>query len=134
MESWRATLGGLGGVNPDLRAFVLTRASYPGGQRYAATWTGDNSATWNHLRLTTPMLENLGLSGFALSGADVGGFAVTPQQDLLTKWLEISAFQPIDRDHARKGTVDQEPWVGGADAESIQRRFTEKPCRRIPYT
>jgi alpha-glucosidase len=26
---------------------------YAGGQRYAATWTGDNSATWNHLRLTT---------------------------------------------------------------------------------
>jgi alpha-glucosidase len=133
MENSRATFNGLQQLNPDLRPFVLTRASYAGGQRYAATWTGDNSATWNHLRLTTPMLENLGLSGFALSGADVGGFAGTPQQDLLTKWLEISAFQPIDRDHAEKGTGDHEAWVGGAEPESIRRRFIEERYRLMPY-
>jgi len=112
---------------------VLTRASYAGGQRYAATWTGDNSSTWNHLRLTTPMLVNLGLSGFALSGADVGGFAGTPQPELLTKWLEIASFQPIDRDHTEKWTGDQEPWVGGPEAKSIRRRFIEERYRLMPY-
>ncbi len=114
MENSRATFEGLNLIDPDLRPFVLTRATYAGGQRYAATWTGDNSSTWNHLRLTTPMLENLGLSGFAFSGADVGGYAGTPPPELLTKWIEIAAFQPIDRDHTEKGTGDQEPWVGGA--------------------
>src|SRR5260221_827387 len=133
MENSRATFDGLKQLNPDLRPFVLTRAAYAGGQRYAATWTGDNSATWNHLRLTTPMLENLGLSGFALSGADVGGFAGTQQQDLLTKWLEIASFQPIDRDHAEKWTGDHEPWVGGAEPESIRRRFIEERYRLMPY-
>jgi alpha-glucosidase len=133
MENSRATFDGLKRLNPDLRPFVLTRASYAGGQRYAATWTGDNSATWNHLRLTTPMLENLGLSGFALTGADVGGFAGTPQQDLLTKWLEIASFQPIDRDHAEKGTGDHEPWIGGTEPESIRRRFIEERYRLMPY-
>ena len=133
MENSRATFEGLKKINPDSRPFVLTRATYAGGQRYAATWTGDNSSTWNHLRLTTPMLENLGLSGFALSGADVGGFAGTPQQDLLTKWLEIAAFQPIDRDHTEKGTGDQEPWVGGPEPESIRRRFIEERYRLMPY-
>jgi alpha-glucosidase len=120
-------------LNPELRPFVLTRASYAGGQRYAATWTGDNSSTWNHLRLTTSMLKNLGLSGFALTGADVGGFAGTPQRDLLTKWFEIGAFQPIDRDHTEKGSGDQEPWVGGAEAEAIRRRFIEERYRLMPY-
>jgi alpha-glucosidase len=132
-ENSRATFEGLQHLNPDLRPFVLTRASYAGGQRYAATWTGDNSSTWNHLRLTTPMLENLGLSGFALSGADVGGYAGTPQPDLLTKWLEIASFQPIDRDHTEKGTGDQEPWVGGPEAESIRTRFIEERYRLLPY-
>ena len=77
MENSRATYDGLRALDPDMRPFVLTRATYAGGQRYAATWTGDNSSSWNHLRMTTPMLENLGLSGFAFSGADVGGFAGT---------------------------------------------------------
>jgi alpha-glucosidase len=133
MQNSRATVEGLQHLNPDLRPFVLTRASYAGGQRYAATWTGDNSSTWNHLRLTTPMLENLGLSGFAFSGADVGGFAGTPQPDLLTKWIEIASFQPIERDHAEKGTGDHEAWVGGAEPESIRKRFIEERYRLMPY-
>ena len=133
MENSRATYEGLLSLKPDQRPFVLTSATYAGGQRYAATWTGDNSATWNHLRLTTPMLLNLGLSGFGMSGADVGGFAGTPQPDLLTKWLEIAAFQPIDRDHTAKGTADQEPWVHGPQHEDIRRRYIEERYRLMPY-
>jgi alpha-glucosidase len=133
MQNTRATYEGLLKLKPDQRPFVLTRASYAGGQRYAATWTGDNSSTWNHLRMTTPMLLNLGLSGFAIAGADVGGFAGTPQPDLLTKWLEIAAFQPIDRDHTMKDSGDQEPWAHGLTHESIRRRFIEERYRLMPY-
>lgn len=133
MENSRATFEGLLKLDPDTRPFVLTRATYAGGQRYATTWTGDNSSSWNHLRITTPMLENLGLSGFAFSGADVGGFAGTPSTELLTKWLEVAAFQPIDRDHTEKGSGDQEPWVGGPEQEAIRRRFIEERYRLLPY-
>jgi alpha-glucosidase len=133
MENARATYEGLLHLDPDTRPFVLTRATYAGGQRYAVTWTGDNSSSWNHLRMTTPMLENLGLSGFAFSGADVGGYAGTPSTDLLTKWFEVGAFQPIDRDHTEKGTGDQEPWVGGPEPEAVRRRFIETRYQLLPY-
>jgi alpha-glucosidase len=133
MQNSRATFEGLRTIDPDIRPFVLTRATYAGGQRYAATWTGDNSSSWNHLRLATPMLENLGLSGFAFSGADVGGFAGTPSPELLTKWIEVGTFQPIDRDHTEKGTGDQEPWVGAPDQEAIRRRFIETRYQLMPY-
>lgn len=133
MQNTRATYEGLLKLKPDQRPFVLTRASYAGGQRYAATWTGDNSSTWNHLRMTTPMLLNLGLSGFGMSGADVGGFAGTPQPGLLTKWLEMGTFQPIDRDHTAKGTGDQEPWVHGTTQEAIRKRYIEERYRLMPY-
>ena len=133
MENSRATFEGLRKLAPHYRPFVLTRATYAGGQRYAVTWTGDNSSSWNHLRLATPMLENLGLSGFAFSGADAGGYAGTPTPELLTKWLEVAAFQPIDRDHTEKGTGDQEPWVGGPEHEAIRRHFIENRYRLMPY-
>jgi alpha-glucosidase len=133
MENARATYEGLLALEPELRPFVLTRAAYAGAQRYGVTWTGDNSSSWNHLRLATPMIENLGLSGFAFCGADVGGYAGTPPNDLLTKWFEIGAFQPIDRDHTEKGTGDQEPWVGGEEQEAIRRRFVETRYRLMPY-
>ncbi len=133
MENSRGTFEGLLALQPNVRPFVMTRASFAGGQRYATTWTGDNSSTWNHLRQTTPQLLNLGLSGFAMAGADVGGFAGSPSPDLLTRWLMLSAFQPIDRDHAAKGTRDHEPWVDGPAHEAIRRRFIEERYRLMPY-
>lgn len=133
MENSRATYEGLRKLDPDLRPFVLTRATYAGGQRYAATWTGDNTSTWNHLRLTTPMLLNLGLSGFGLCGADVGGFIGTPSPELLTRWTELASFQPIDRNHTNKGSGDKEVWVHGPEQEAIRRRYIEERYRLLPY-
>src|ERR1700733_10312568 len=52
MLNSRATFEGQRQLAPNERPFVMTRASYAGGQRYAVTWTGDNSSTWNHLKLS----------------------------------------------------------------------------------
>ena len=134
MQNSRGTYEGLLRLQPNMRPFVMTRASYAGGQRYAATWSGDNSSTWNHLRQTVPQLINLGLSGFAMSGADVGGFAGSPQPELLTRWLEVAAFQPIDRDHTAVGTRPQEPWENGtAEDVSLRRRYIEERYHLLPY-
>ena len=133
MQNTRGTTEGQLLFRPNERPFTMTRASYAGGQRYAVTWTGDNSATWNHLRMTVPQIVNLGLSGFSLTGADVGGFAGSPPADLLTKWIELSAFQPIDRDHSAKGTRPHEVWVDGPEQEAIRRRFIEERYRLMPY-
>ena len=133
MLNSQATYEGLLKLRPNERPFVLTRASYVGGQRYAATWTGDNSSTWNHMRISVPMLQNLGLSGFPIVGADIGGYKGSPQPDLLTKWIELGAFNPVDRDHTEKGSADQEPWVHGPQHEAIRRRYIEERYRLLPY-
>ena len=134
MQNSRGTFEGLLKLAPDTRPFVMTRASYEGGHRYAATWTGDNQSTWNHLRQTTPQLINLGLSGFAMSGADVGGFSGSPKAELLTRWMEVAAFHPIDRDHTSAGTNPQEPWENGTPEDlSLRRRYIEERYRLMPY-
>ena len=133
MEQTRATYDGLRTISPNERPFVMTRASYAGGQRYAVTWTGDNSSTWNHLKLSVHQLINLGLSGFSYSGADVGGFTGGPSPDLMTRWFEIAAFTPIFRDHSAKGTPRAEPWVDGPEQLAIRRRFVEHRYRLMPY-
>ena len=56
MQNTRGTYDGMLELAPNMRPFVMTRASFAGGHRYAVTWTGDNSATWDHLRQTTPQL------------------------------------------------------------------------------
>lgn len=134
MQNSRGTFEGLLTLEPNVRPFVMTRASFAGGHRYATTWTGDNSSTWDHLRQTTPQLLNLGLSGFAMAGADVGGFAGSPQPELLTRWFEVAAFQPIDRDHTAVGTRPQEPWEDGtAEDLTLRRKYIEERYRLLPY-
>ncbi|MES2445068.1 MAG: TIM-barrel domain-containing protein [Pseudomonadota bacterium] len=133
MENVRATFEGLQRLRPDDRPFVMTRASYAGGQRYAVTWTGDNSSTWEHLKLSVSQLVNLGLSGFSYAGADVGGFTGGPSPELLTRWIEIAAFTPVFRIHAANGTPRTEPWVDGPEHLAIRRRFIEERYRLLPY-
>ena len=134
MLNTRATFEGVLRLAPDLRPFVMTRASYAGGQRYAATWTGDNLSTWDHLSLSTTQLVSLGLSGFAYAGDDIGGFAGdAPSPDLLTRWIEMGAFEPIFRDHYVKDKAPQEIWVHGPAHEAIRRRYIEERYRLMPY-
>ena len=133
MQNARASYEGLLRLQPDVRPFVLTRAAYAGTQRYAATWTGDNSATWNHMRISIPQLINLGLSGYSVVGDDIGGFAGSPTPELLTRWMELGVFNPIYRNHATKGSRDREPWVDGPEHEAIRRRYIETRYRLLPY-
>lgn len=133
MMNSQGTYDGLRTLRPNERAYVMTRASYAGGQRYAATWTGDNKSTWDHLKLSIQQIINLGLSGFSWSAADVSGFAGGPSPDLLTRWFEIGAFYPVFRDHSAKNTPRVEPWVDGADHLAIRRRYVEERYRLMPY-
>jgi alpha-glucosidase len=133
MENQRATYDGLLKLRPDERPFVLTRATYAGGQRYGFTWTGDNSSTWSQLRLGTQMLLNLGLSGISFVGDDIGGFNFSPPPDLLTRWIEIGAFRPLFRDHSTFGSLPQEVWVHGPEQEAIRRRYIETRYHLLPY-
>jgi alpha-glucosidase len=53
---------------------------------------------------------------------------------LLTRWLEVAAFHPIDRDHTSSGTAPQEPWENGTRADlNLRRRFIEERYRLMPY-
>jgi alpha-glucosidase len=133
LENARATYDGLLKLRPNERPFVLTRATFAGGQRYGFTWTGDNSATWNHLRLATQMVLNLGISGIPFVGADVGGFNGSPPPALLTRWVEQAAFSPFFRDHATKGSLPHEIWNNGPEQEAIRRHYIETRYRLLPY-
>jgi alpha-glucosidase len=133
MQNARATYEGLLTLQPNQRPFVLTRAAFAGAQRYASTWTGDNSSTWNHMRISIPQLLNLGLSGYTFVGDDIGGFAGSPTPELLTRWMELGAFNPIYRNHAAKGTRNREPWVDGPEHEAIRKRYIELRYQLLPY-
>lgn len=107
----------------DSRPFVLTRAGFAGIQRYAAVWTGDNRSFWEHMQMAMPMLMNLGMSGVAFCGTDVGGFGDDSNGELLTRWTQMGTFIPFFRNHTSKGTARQEPWAFGKKYETIIKKY-----------
>jgi len=134
-----ATYDGLMRARPGRRPFILTRAGYAGIQRYAALWTGDNTTSWDHLKLQLPMLLSLSLSGVTMVGADVCGFAKVGEAqyrldpELVVRWYEASFLMPLFRNHTVVGSRDQEPWALGPRVLSIVRSLIELRYRLMPY-
>src|SRR2546423_12655106 len=133
MQMARATFEGLKRLRPDSRPFVLTRAGYAGVQRYSAVWTGDNVASWDHLRLSIPMLLNMGVSGVPLVGADVGGFSGMTTPELYTRWLQAAALTPMLRSHSEWGSNPHEPYSFPKEFTDINRASVELRYRLLPY-
>ena len=129
----RATLEGVLAANPDKRPFVLTRSNYIGGQRYAATWTGDNLATWDHLYWSVTMILNLGLSGQPFVGPDIGGHTLRATHELFARWIGVGAFFPFSRGHKTKLSLPHEPWSFGPQVEAVARTALERRYRLLPY-
>ncbi len=128
----RATFEGLR-AHTDERPFIITRACYAGTQKYATVWTGDNQSLWAHLQMMIPQLCNLGMSGFAFAGTDIGGFGADTTPELLTRWIEAACFAPLFRNHAAKGSKPQEPWRFDEQTLSIYRDYVKLRYRFLPY-
>lgn len=115
------------------RPFVLTRAAYAGTQKYAFAWTGDNQSIWAHLQMAIPQLCNLGLSGMALSGTDIGGFTGDTTKELLIRWVQLAVFTPFMRNHSQWGTRMQEPWQFDGETLLIYRKAVKLRYKLLPY-
>ncbi|XP_023512658.1 probable glucan 1,3-alpha-glucosidase [Cucurbita pepo subsp. pepo] len=115
------------------RPFVLSRALFAGSQRYGAVWTGDNTADWDHLRVSVPMVLALGLTGLSFSGADVGGYFGNPETELLVRWYQLGAFYPFFRGHAHHDAKRREPWLFGERNTELMRDAIRVRYMLLPY-
>lgn len=133
IEMVRATREALEALRPDERPFVLTRAAGAGSQRYAIVWNGDTTSCWEHLRLAIPLNLGVGLSGFPMTGGDIGGFWRDTTPELLVRWTQLGALLPFCRNHSALGTARQEPWAFGEPYTRACRAAIERRYQLLPY-
>ena len=133
LQMTRATHEALSALLGGERPFIVSRAGYAGIQRYACVWTGDNRSYWEHLAMSIPMILNLGLSGVAFAGADIGGYGHYASGELIARWTQLGVFYPFCRNHNEFGRTDQEPWRFGEKIEEICRRYIELRYRWMPH-
>lgn len=153
MQMARASFEGLKALQPAKRPFLLGRANFSGGQRYAALWTGDNIASWEHLQIANRQCIRMAISGYSMVGTDIGGFVDQPTPEMLTRWLQLAVFHPLMRIHSmgnnadgaagvdeeevkkaeKENRQDQEPWVHGKPHTKYNRMAIELRYQLMPY-
>lgn len=116
---------------PDKNVLLFARASYIGAHRYSGIWTGDNSSFYSHMDLIMHQLPNLNMCGFIYVGADTGGFGFNTSEPLMMRFLALSLFTPLFRDHCALGQREQELYKF-KDIDAI-RRILNLRYALIPY-
>ncbi|CAM3941070.1 glycoside hydrolase family 31 protein [Mucilaginibacter galii] len=129
----KATYDGTRKILGNKRPFVLTRAAYSGTQRYSAVWTGDNTATDEHLLLGARLVNSLGVSGMANVGVDIGGFSGNPTPEMMVRWNSLGTYTPMYRNHSIKDSEFREPWQYGADNLELIKKSIEERYKLLPY-
>jgi len=130
-------------LTPDKRVYILTRSSFPGQQRYAATtWSGDIIAGWDVFHKQIPAGLNFCFTGIPYWTTDIGGFTVPVAngykndmyKELFTRWYQYGAFCPIFRVHG--SSTPREMWrfgEKGSWAYDNQLKFDNLRYRLMPY-
>lgn len=133
MQMARATYEGVKKFVAPERPFVITRSGYSGVQRYTSGWTGDNVASWEHLKIANIQCQRLSVSGMSFVGSDIGGFIETPDGELYTRWLQLGVFHPFCRTHSSGDHGEQEPWSFGDKYTDLAREAIELRYQLLPY-
>ena len=111
---------------------LWSRAGWTGSQRFPIQWGGNPQSDWEGLAASIRGGLSWGMSGGPYYATDVGGFygSVQPAPELFVRWLQAAIFSSHLHLH---GIGEREPWVFGAEAEAIARKWLTFRYRLLPY-
>ena len=120
--------------NPGKRPWIYSRSGYAGIQKYARTWTGDNSSNFTALRFNQYQGIGMGISGIPFVGHDLGGFfGPEPSAELLVRCCQSAIFQSRFVIHSwREDDRPTEPWKFPEVFPLIREALLDH-YRHIPY-
>ena len=131
-------------ATPEHRVYILTRSTYAGQQRNAATtWSGDIGANWDVYKKQITAGVNHCMSGIPYWTFDIGAFVIgaydgvfmyggkdPAYQELYARMFQLGVFSPIFRSHGSE--TPREIWEMGEFTEPIIQ-FDNLRYRLMPY-
>ena len=119
--------------NSDSRPFLWTVMGWAGIQRYAVTWTGDQSGSWDYIRWHVSTLIGSGLSGQVYATGDVDGiFGGSPETYM--RDLQWKSFTPVLMGMSGwSKAARKHPWWFEEPYRSINRKYLKLKMRLMPY-
>ncbi|MBP8148679.1 MAG: alpha-glucosidase [Limnohabitans sp.] len=114
--------------------FTVTRAGPPGLQRYAQTWSGDNTTSWATLKWNLRTGLQMSLSGMFNVGHDVGGFyGPLPGPELFLRWVQACCLNPrMVMNSWKEGGISNLPWMHAEVTDAVREAIALR-YRLMPY-
>jgi alpha-D-xyloside xylohydrolase len=126
------------------RAYILTRSTFAGQQRNAATtWSGDIGANWDIYRKQIAAGINHSMSGIPYWTFDIGAFVIgsyggvfsnggkdPAYQEFYARMFQFGTFSPIFRSHGSE--TPREIWQFGEFVQPMIK-FDKLRYRLLPY-
>ncbi|CAO2648181.1 Nn.00g074480.m01.CDS01 [Neocucurbitaria sp. VM-36] len=116
-----ATYNSLLELFPGRRPFTVGRSVFAGSGKTTSHWGGDNTSTFGSMFLSISQALTMMMSGIQMFGADTCGFARNTDNQLCSRWMELSAFFPFYRNHNVKATIGQEAYHWSSVSEAARR-------------
>ncbi len=121
------------------RVVILTRSAFLGQQRYGTiNWSGDVGGTWDSFRRQIVAGLDYSMTGMPYWTTDIGGFfrpdsqyTSKSYQELLIRWYEWGAFNPIFRIHGFHSRT--EPWNYDKQVQADMLKMEHLRYRLLPY-
>jgi alpha-glucosidase len=110
------------------RPFIIGRSTFAGSGKWAGHWGGDNTSLWAYMFFSIPQALSFSLFGIPMFGVDTCGFNGNTDEELCSRWMQLSAFFPFYRNHNVLAAIPQEPYRWAAVAEA------SKVAMNIRYT
>ena len=107
----KATYESLKELHPERRPFIVGRSTFPGSGMYGAHWGGDNYSQWLYMYYSIAQALIFQLFGIPMIGPDTCGFNGNSDNELCSRWMQLSAFFPFYRNHNVLSANSQEAYV-----------------------
>ena len=117
------------------RPMFFSRYSGPGSQRYPVGFSGDTLVTWESLDFQPYFTATSSNVGYSWWSHDIGGhMAGYRDDDLITRWMQLGVFSPINRLHScNTDFIRKEPWCFEEKTENIMKNWLRLRHRLFPY-
>ncbi|KAI7222071.1 alpha-glucosidase precursor [Hortaea werneckii] len=118
---------------PGKRPWIQSRATFAGTGNFSGHWGGDTNSKWGNMYFGISQALQFAIAGIPYFGVETCGFNGNADMQLCTRWMQLSAWFPLYRNHNNRNTIPQEAYRWSTTAEAT-RRIMDIRYSLLPYT
>ena len=108
--SANATYNALVATYDNKRPCFIARSTFAGSGNFTGHWGGDTNSMFGNMYFGISQALQYSIAGIPFFGVETCGFNGNADLELCTRWMQLSAWFPLYRNHNSRNTIAQEAY------------------------